>query len=222
MNKSDLSLATSVMLKKAGEKYSKNIYYLPNAADLQIFDFHNNYEKPKELENISSEIITFVGHLDIRTDIEILKTVLSNHIDKTLLIIGPVSIPKDIIQDLKQHKNILFIGTQPIERIPSFLKYTNCTIIPFKCNELTKGIYPLKINEYLAMGLPVVSTYFSEDIENFEDSISLAKNPEQFSNLIEWEITNNTSSKVSQRIKIAKENTWPKRVSRFWEIVKGH
>ncbi|SMG41750.1 Glycosyltransferase involved in cell wall bisynthesis [Marivirga sericea] len=220
MKKADVNLATSLMLKKAGEKYSKKIYHLPNAADLQIFNFDNNYDNPKELENISTEIITFVGHLDMRTDIEILKTVLSNHKDKTLLIIGPISLPKEIIQDLRHYKNILFVGAQPIERIPSFLKYSSCTIIPFKCNELTKGIYPLKINEYLAMGLPVVSTYFSEDITNFEHSISLAENPEQFSNLIDWEISNNTSTKISQRIKIAKENTWPKRVSQFWEILK--
>lgn len=222
MHKTDLNLATSLMLKKANERYNENIHYLPNAADLQIFDNNKYYDRPKELENIKSDIITFIGHLDIRTDLEIIKTILNNHSNRTVIFIGPISLSRDEIDELNSHSNILFIGSQPLEKIPAFLKYSDCAIIPFKCNELTKGIYPLKINEYLAMGIPVVSTYFSEDIIKFKESISLAKDPQEFSNQIEWEIRNNKPGKILQRIKIAKENTWPKRVNQFWEILNKH
>ncbi len=221
IRKSDVTLATSIMLLQKNKIFNDNIFYLPNAADLQIFNSCSSYEKPKELKGIESSIITFVGHLDYRTDIEILETIAIKHFDKTLLIIGPISLPKDTIDQLHSIENILFVGTQPIEKIPAFLKFSHCAIIPFKCNDLTKGIYPLKINEYLAMGLPVISTCFSEDIQKFENVISLAKNSSEFSNLIEFELASNGIHKEQQRIKIANENTWSKRVIQFWEILKS-
>lgn len=222
ISKSNFNFATSIMLQNCNKKYNQDMYYLPNAADLKIFDMSKHFNKPVELKDLNSEIITFVGHLDYRTDIDILRVISKNHINKTLLIIGPTSLPKDIKDELMSYENILFVGSQPIEKIPAFLKHSTCAIIPFKCNDLTKGIYPLKINEYLAMGLPVISTYFSDDIVKFRNIISLAKNPKEFSDLIEWELKNDEPSKVEQRIKTANENTWSKRVNQFWEILKEY
>ncbi|GAA5034732.1 glycosyl transferase [Marivirga lumbricoides] len=220
MQKAHLNFATSLMLKNTNEKYNKDIFYLPNAADLEIFDSEKNYDKPQELRNIEAQIITYIGHLDTRTNIEILKTILSEHDNKILMIVGPVSLPKSTLEELSCFNNILFVKPQPLQEIPAFLKYSCCTIIPFKCNELTKGIYPLKINEYLAMGLPVVSTSFSEDIKHFSEIISLANSPQDFSKMIDSEIINDSSSKIKERILFAKNNTWPHRVKQFWDIVE--
>ena len=90
-------------------------------------------------------------------------------------------------------------------------------IIPYKRNTLTKSIYPLKINEYLGAGKPVVSTHFSEDIFSFNDVAYIAEDHDQFISLIDKAIEEDTESKKLERVKRAEENTWSARVEQFWK-----
>jgi len=94
-------------------------------------------------------------------------------------------------------------------------------LIPFLCNALTESIYPLKINEYLAAGKPVVSTSFSDDIRSFADCIYLAQNHADFINLIDDAISENNPDLVQHRFERANSNTWAARIRQFWEIVES-
>ncbi|MBK6266529.1 glycosyltransferase [Marivirga sp. S37H4] len=222
MSGMDLTLATSLRLKKQNEKHAQNIFYLPNAVNLEIFDHEKQYEKPKELVSITTEIILFTGHLDKRTDIELVKSILKSHSNRTLVIIGPVSLKEEVLAKLNEYENIQFVDPKPIEQLPAYLQHSDCAIIPFRCNDLTKNIYPLKINEYLAMGIPVVSTIFSKDILGFNEVISLATQYDEFNEMIEKEIAGNSATKVGKRIHMAKKNTWPNRIKQFWEIISPY
>ncbi|PTB89919.1 group 1 glycosyl transferase, partial [Marivirga lumbricoides] len=150
-------------------------------------------------------------------DIELICSILNNHSDKTLVIVGLISLKDEILEKLESYNNILFISPKPIEALPAYLCYSDCAIIPFKINELTNSIYPLKINEYLAMGIPVVSTKFSEDIIQFSEVISLANNKNDFCQHIDFEIIEDNEQKQVKRKEAAKNNTWKKRVEQFWK-----
>ena len=95
-------------------------------------------------------------------------------------------------------------------------------LIPFLCNKLTASIYPLKINEYLAAGKTVVSTNFSEDIRSFGDVIEVAKSDDEFVQLINKAIAEDSPEKVNQRIEVAESNTWEARVAQFWQLIAQH
>lgn len=222
ISSSDISLGTSLMLVNKNKKINPNFFYLPNATSLKIFDPTKSYRKPDELHNITSQIIIFTGHLDKRTDLSLLHSILENNKDKTVVIVGLISLKEDTLQKLKSFNNIQFVPPKPIEALPAFLFYADCAIIPYKNNELTNSIYPLKINEYLAMGIPVVSTCFSEDIMQFNTVISLTDDADNFCQLINYEINHNSPEKQDQRKDVAKSNTWEKRVEKFWEIINRH
>jgi len=68
---------------------------------------------------------------------------------------------------------VVFYGPKKVQDLPAYLKTFSLGIIPFIKNQFTKGIYPLKINEYLAAGIPVVSTNFGY-LEDFETIINIA------------------------------------------------
>ncbi len=115
--------------------------------------------------------------------------------------------------------NVVFAGPRKITELPAFLQYFDCVIIPFRKNTLTKSIYPLKINEYLAAGKPVIATHFSEDIYTFHDVAYIADSHEEFIQLIDMAIDENNAALQEKRVAVASQNTWAARVSQFWNIL---
>jgi len=115
---------------------------------------------------------------------------------------------------------MLFVGAKRLSELPAYLYHSHCAIIPFKCDELTMSIYPLKVNEYLAAGLPVVSTSFSEDIRAFGDVVEIGASEAEFCDKITAMIGNDHEDVRSARIKVASGNNWENRAQRFWEIVE--
>jgi teichuronic acid biosynthesis glycosyltransferase TuaH len=217
----DLVLATSQQLKAKLSSYISEVGYLPNAADTEIFKHASfgDLPKPKDIELISKPIIIYTGHIDWRVDKNLLQIIARHHPDKVLLLLGPVSLDKEVMTTLKSVANIIFLGSRPLHQLPYYLAHAQCAIIPFKLDEVTKSIYPLKINEYLSAGLPIVSTRFSPDIETFKGVISLENDHQLFAQKISYEIDSNNENLKLNRIKVAERNSWSARAEEFWRIV---
>ncbi len=58
--------------------------------------------------------------------------------------------------------NMHFLGRRPYADLPAYCKGLDVGLIPFKINDLTRAVNPIKLREYLAAGLPVVSTPLPE------------------------------------------------------------
>ncbi len=225
IQKADLTLVTSKELYKLKSLFSEHIHILNNAADTSNFKkaLEIDYPKPAALQSIKGKIIGYIGNLDeSRVNYPLLKKTALAHPDKTLLLVGPINntIYKEI--GLDQLPNVIFTGGMSIEALPPYLKYFDCAIIPFNCNTLTKSIYPLKINEYLAAGKAVVATNFSEDIQSFKDHIYLANAEDTFVKMVEEAVNDASPEKIKERVLIAEQNTWTARIKQFWEIVENH
>jgi glycosyltransferase involved in cell wall biosynthesis len=215
----DACLVTGLELKRMKSSLNPKTYYLPNAVDFAHFNKAATAElkKPAELNGFSDKkLIGFTGSIEYRTDFELVKKMVEYHSDKVFVFVGPVlaSDIKDLGIDAMP--NVVFTGPRPVADLPSFLQYMDVLIIPYQLSVLTKSIYPLKLNEYLAAGKPVVSTNFSEDICLFSDVVHLAKDRDDFIRLIDVAIAENSELKTQQRIQRAGENTWTVRVEQFW------
>ena len=84
---------------------------------------------------------------------------------------------------------------------------------------LTKSIYPLKINEYLTAGKPVIATAFSEDIKDFGDVAYVAATEEEFVQKIDDAINEDSAEKRQARIEKALANTWEALIKSFWDTL---
>ena len=189
--RSHYAFATSKKLtKELSIKTKKKVHYLPNAADISIFNkvHYNDFTLPKELEGIQKKIIGYIGNIEGRIDYALLNLISLKHKDKVILLVGPDNSPKNNAYPLESITNLIKIGKTNLENIPQYLKFMDCTIIPFIVNDLTKNIYPLKINEYLSAGKPVITTEFSEDLDEFEKYISIARTYDEFNDFIDYEI----------------------------------
>jgi teichuronic acid biosynthesis glycosyltransferase TuaH len=217
----DYTLCTSRELTRLKSRFSPNVHFSPNAVDIDIFEraTREKLPKPKELENLKGKIIGFTGSIEYRSDFELLKRIAAYHQDKTLFFVGPINTEDTVIAELRKMPNVVFAGPRKITELPAFLQYFDCTIIPYRKNALTKSIYPLKINEYLAAGKPVISTNFSEDIKSFAAVAYIVDTQEEFLKEIDKAIQEDNINLKQARLMVAKENTWAVRIKQFWDII---
>jgi len=223
MRNCDIAIGTSTGLcDRHAKENDRQVHLLANAADFDVFEnaLNKDLPKPIEFENIHKPIILYTGHYsDLRMDHDLVKKITKSFPEAEIFFVGTYE-----KKDLQNHglvniPNLYFIGSRPIESLPAYLKYAKLAIIPYASNELTKGIYPLKINEYLASGIPCVSTSFSNDIRSFEGLIYISETHQDFISNIKFAMQEDTNLKLADRIAHAKENSWRTRIEKLEKLI---
>ena len=224
IQKADVTIVTSRELRNIWKKDAKEIHVVHNAADLAIFErtMTEKFVKPEEIKDIETPIIGFVGNLDeLRVNYPLIKKIAETHTDKTLLLVGPINNTEVYELGIDKMPNVIFTGSKDINDLPQYLQYMDVTIIPFLLNTLTKSIYPLKINEYLAAGRPTIATNFSEDIRTFNEVIYIANSEDEFVTVIDKALAERSPKRIEEMKKVAHSNTWTARVNQVWDIVEN-
>lgn len=221
ISNADVVLCTSRELTKIKSAFSQNVHFHPNAADVELFKTAATelLSRPQGMYFDDKKIIGFTGSIEYRTDFALLYETARYHNDKILYLVGPVSGDEHIKQGLTKLPNVIFAGAKNLRELPAYIQYFDCCIIPYKVNTLTASIYPLKINEYLAAGKPVVATHFSEDIYSFRNHAFISETHDQFIRMIDVAIDENNINKKVARMEAAQANSWERRVEEFWNIV---
>ena len=217
----DLTIATSKQIcRNLRRRTGRIAHYLPNGGDIDLFRtaVEKRFPRPVELEAITTPIIGYTGAVCQRIDYTLVVKLAKAHPDKTIVFVGPRYDNNYTDMDLDNISNIVFIGAKKLDELPAYLQHFDCTIIPFLCNDLTAGIYPLKINEYLAAGKPVVTSNFSEEIEAFEKCIYLTSSHEDFIGAIDSAIDSDSECKRKERLEASVENSWENRLKAFREL----
>ncbi|MFM2359180.1 MAG: hypothetical protein RLY16_1173 [Bacteroidota bacterium] len=217
----DLAMATAKQLcGNIAARNNKNVAYFPNGGDIQLFKtaIEQTLEKPADIASIKTPIIGYTGAVCQRIDYDLLVKIANANQDKTIVMVGPRLDKQFTDINLDAISNIVFTGPKKITQLPAYLQYFDCTIIPFAKTNLTGGIYPLKINEYLGAGKAVVTTNFSEDIASFKEHVFMADNHEEFLQLIASAIEKNDAEVKQKRLAAAAANSWENRMKLFWDL----
>ena len=206
MQKSDLVVANSTYLAEHAAQFNPHAYYVGQGCDVSLFDEKLVKEMPADLKPIPKPIIGYIGALfSLRLDIEVLEYLATQRKDWSIVLVGPED---EAFKSSKLHQmdNVHFLGSKPMEQLPSYLNFFDVALNPQKLNEVTIGNYPRKIDEYLAMGKPTVATK-TKAMEVFEDHTYLAVNKEDYLQLVEKARKENTPEKASERSQLARSHT---------------
>ncbi len=225
IKQADITLVTSKELWNLKSKISKDTHILNNAVDNSVFKrtLTETFPKPPELAGRTGKVVGFIGNLDeLRVNYPLIKKTALAHPDKTFLFVGPLNNTEYLTLGLPDIPNIIFAGGKNLYELPQYLQAMDCCLIPFLCNTLTRSIYPLKINEYLSAGKPVIATNFSEDIQSFKDQIYLADTEAAFVQLIDKALESQSQQVINDRIALAESNTWTARINQFWGIMEKY
>jgi glycosyltransferase involved in cell wall biosynthesis len=207
IHKADLVVTNSLYYEAYCQGYNQNSFYIGQGCKLDLFDPKKVTTIPQDLADIPSPKIGYIGAVDSsRLDPAILKIIAEANPDWNLVVVGPED---NTFQNSDLHKmsNIHFLGLRPIDQLPAYMKGLDLCINPQKINIVTQGNYPLKIDEYLAMGKPVVATK-TKAMEIFQDFTNLAKNPEEYPALIKKALEEHTTEDAKKGILFANSHTW--------------
>ena len=218
---SDLIICTSKQLYNEKKKVHPKTFFVPNAADIKhsVLAADKNLPEHTSLEKIRKPIIGYFGNIERRIDYELMRDVAVKNADKSFVFAGPVE--KHLVpQFFFNIPNIHFIGRIPYEQMPNVVKSFDVAIIPFKKNEDSGTVFPMKLFEYLGAGKPVVATDFNLDLRHFtKNLIPYCNNADEFSAAINDALKNNTDDLQKARIELATQHTWQKRAAEIEGII---
>lgn len=216
ISKNDICMANSTYLTDYCKKYNPNSFYIGQGCDLEMFD--EIKDTPADLKNLKKPLIGYVGALQsIRLDIDLIAGIASARPDWNIVLVGPEDEAfKNSV--LHQYSNVIFTGLKPLSHLPACIQAFDVCINPQLINEVTIGNYPRKIDEYLAVGKPVVATR-TRAMDIFKDHVYLAGNTGEYVQLIEKALDQDNALLVMNRKEFAHLHTWENCVLEIYKIL---
>jgi glycosyltransferase involved in cell wall biosynthesis len=155
--RADIVFTTAATLLESKRVYNPETHLALHGVDQAHFAqaLDESTALAPELVGLPHPIVGFVGLIQDWVDIELVKYMAERHRDWTIVLVGKSLVDLSSIERLP---NVKLLGRKPYEALPNYLKGFDVGIIPFKLNELTRNVNPIKLREYLSAGLPVVST----------------------------------------------------------------
>ncbi|MTI20832.1 glycosyltransferase, partial [Fulvivirga sp. RKSG066] len=218
-SKYDGVVANSDFLADYLRKYNQISEMVGQGCDLSLFDRQKVKELPQDMKGIEGPIVGYVGYLtSLRLDIDIIENIAKNMDTGSVVLVGPEDADFEN-SNLHNIENVHFLGNKSSDMLPAYIASFDCAINPQVVNDMTIGNYPRKIDEYLAMGTPVVATY-TPAMEYFEDFVYLSKSQNEFSELVMKSIEENSEAKSIARQKFAESHTWENNVNSIYEVMR--
>lgn len=162
LERADLVLVTGKGLYAPRVRVNPNTFLVRHGVDHAHFRqaLSAETEVPAEVANLPRPVIGYFGLMSRDwTDVDLLERVAAHFHEGSLVLLGKVTMD---LSALAAHKNVHLLGRKSYEQLPAYCKGFDVGIIPFPVTELTVHCNPLKTREYLAAGLPVVSTSLPE------------------------------------------------------------
>ncbi|MEI9917753.1 MAG: glycosyltransferase [Bacteroidota bacterium] len=214
--KSTTVVANSLFLTDYAKPFNDKSFYVGQGCETDLFSPDEIHPKPNEMLNVKGPIIGYVGYLtSMRLSISLIAAIAKENKDWTVMLVGPED--DDFRNsELHQIENIIFTGPKDPSELPTYVQHFDVCINPQAVNDLTIGNYPRKVDEYLAMGKPVVATY-TKTMEIFKDHCYLANGEHEYVDLIRKALSENDDAKSKERTRFAKTHTWEKSVEEIYK-----
>lgn len=213
LGKVDQTIVSSAGLYASKHQHTTSCEIVKNGVDLGVFSAKGM--RPSDIPK--GVVIGYIGSVDDRLDYDLLEAIAQTYTHAHLVLLGRI-MNKAAAQNLNKLSNVHILGSRPIEQLGNYLQSFDVGLIPFVKNDLTAGIYPLKINEYLALGLPVVSTHFA-DLSDFIGICAIANDHANFIQNINVALQDNNPITISKRKKFASQNTWKSKAAKFSNLI---
>jgi glycosyltransferase involved in cell wall biosynthesis len=217
----DLVFVTSDRLRERARRFRERVDVFPFAVDFGRYEAVRNSADgvPADLQAVRGPIVGYVGGLHRWVDQDLAARAAGRLPHVTFVFIGPAQCD---VSQLARVPTIRLLGTRSPQQLPGYIKGFDVGIVPYALTEYTANVYPTKLNEYLAMGKPVVATGLPE-IKRFNqmhgDIVATADDSEAFASKILSALQERDETGTEKRIAVARENSWDARLEAMGGLI---
>jgi glycosyltransferase involved in cell wall biosynthesis len=155
----DLVIASAQDLAERCARFSNNVHYVPHGVDYDHFaSALAAGPLPADLASIPEPRVGFFGLIHEWVDVELIGK-LADVLPYSFVVIGSA---KTDMSPVEGKPNVFVLGRRPYAELPAYSRGFHASIVPFKMTELTHSVNPIKLREYAAAGLPIVSSPLPE------------------------------------------------------------
>ncbi len=220
LRRADLVFVTSQALARHCGQFASKVYCFPAGVDLGMFNLENASPAPQELRGLRQPVIGYVGGIHQWLDLELLRTIALKRVEYSFVLVGPVQTDASLLQGLP---NVKLVGERPHHELPNYIRQFDVGIIPYRVTDYTQHVYPSKLNEYLAMGKPVVSTALPE-IQSFNQRfgslVHIGQDAAGFDEALERALLDRNETIAHECYRAACANDWETRVQQLSGIIR--
>lgn len=198
---------------------NSSTHYVPHGVNWKLFssalDEACAMQEPA-MEHMDGPILLFFGHISHDwVDTDLVHFIAASRPDWNVVLVGRNAIDES---EFSRNPNIHLLGERDYEDLPSLCRYADIGIIPFVDSELTAACNPLKLFEYLAAGLPVVSTDIPE-VRHYADTISIANSCESFLAACETALDIDRASYSPSASALVRSHDWDDRIEHIYSVI---
>jgi glycosyl transferase family 1 len=188
---------------------AKSTFCLPNALSNAFVPLAS---EPR-IVNGHQKKIGFVGSLESRwMDTGLLVKVAAAFPENEVVVIGPMDV--GLAQTFASYPNVTTTGFVDHEKVVTYLRHFDVALIPFKNNNITRVVNPLKLYEYASAGIPIVSIR-TDELKHYNEFVYLSDTHDEFLANIKQALDESDESAFQVRKAFSLENTWHSRLAAF-------
>jgi glycosyltransferase involved in cell wall biosynthesis len=220
MAAADVIIATSEPLYRQRRRQHANTYFVPHGVDFEHFASTADVatdQLPADIREIPKPVFGYLGLISDYVDLELIAAAARCRSDWSFVLIGAVCCNTKAVDGLA---NVHLLGGKPYESLPSYCRAFDVGTIPFRMNRLTRAVNPIKLREYLAAGLPVVSSPLPE-VLRYASAVQTAETPDQFIAACETSLATSRDGKAGARRALVSQEGWRARVEQLSRVIMG-
>ena len=213
--RADLVLASAPSLAARMRTLNGNVLDAPNVADTALF---SSALEPGSIDAAIDALprprVVFTGAVvATKLDVPLLVALARARPQWSFALVGPVGPgdPRTDVSALAAEPNVHLLGRRAYEELPGVLRGADVGLIPYARNELTDGIFPMKVYEYLAAGLPVVATQLPSIVGVAE--VATAGDAAGLAALLDSALGHDGPARRAERSRAAEAHSWDARLA---------
>lgn len=218
----DVVFTTSAALHAKCAAHHARVVDFPNVVDVEHFAAaHRPDALPADLSAIAHPRLVYVGALsDFKVDFQLLTDIAHMRPTWQIVLIGDEREGQHdpALAALARLPNVHRLGHRPYLRLPDYLRGMDVGLLPTQVNDYTRSMFPMKYYEYLAAGVPVVSTPL-EFTRQPRAGMLIADTAEAFADAISAQLARGRFSAEDARTLVG-EHTWEARLQRMLDLIR--
>jgi glycosyltransferase involved in cell wall biosynthesis len=218
VQRADIVFTSAEKLCAERREINLRTHFIPHGVDVAHFSraLDPATAVAPEIAALPKPVVGFFGLLADWVDLDMIGALARARPQWSFALVGKTQTNLEAVQGLP---NVHLIGQRPYAALPGFCRGFDVGLIPFRMNELTLRVNPLKLREYLAAGLPVVSTPLPE-VVRYQGVVRIATTQAGFLQEIEAALTERTSERDRGRVAMMQREGWEARVGEMSRLIE--